>query len=342
MSELTIKDIAKMAGVSHTTVSRCLNGGRSVKPETYEKIMELCRQTGFTWNAAARQLKKHESKAIGIIVPDVSNAYFGELIRHLEWNAKQRGFHVFISSSFYEYGMEDQNIQALLERRADGIIISGVGDRTYLNLEKYLDKIPILFLGDNAPDELVSKITVDGYAGVVMGARYLLSLGHRSLAFLGGRESSITHRRRRQGFLDVMRRAVDVSYELFSVMPGSRIEDGYETGIAYFNHCVEAGKPYATAVMTINDHFALGIIQAAMEFGIDIPQQMSLVGFDDVSFASLPKIQLTTLAQPKEQLCDLAMETLMKLIENPQPEIYYERIQPVLIRRETCMPPAQK
>ena len=94
--------------------------------------------------------------------------------------------------------------------------------------------------------------------------------------------------------------------------------------------------------MTINDHFALGIIQAAMEFGIDIPQQVSLIGFDDVAFAALPKIQLTTLAQPKEELCALAVETLMKLIGQSGRNIYSEVIQPVLIRRETCVPPQQK
>lgn len=340
MGELTIKDIAKMAGVSHTTVSRALNGARNVRPETYERIIEICRQTGFTRNAAARQLKKHESKTIGIIVPDISNAYFGELIRNIEWDAKQRNFNVFISSSFYDYNIEEQNIQALLERRADGLVISGVGDKTYISLQKYLDKLPILFLGDNVPDGIVSKITVDGYEGVMIGARYLLSLGHRNIAFLGGRESSITHKNRQKGFLDVMQRTVDVSYEIFAINPGSRIEDGYKTGIAYFNYCVETQKPYPTAIMTINDHFALGIIQAAMEYGIDIPQQISLIGFDDVSFAALPKIQLTTLAQPKEKLCTLAVETLIKLISTKTSEIYSEKIPAELIRRETCMPPS--
>lgn len=342
MGELTIKDIARMAGVSHTTVSRSLNGARNVKPETYAKIMEICQQTGFTRNAAARQLKKHEAKSIGIVVPDISNAFFAELIHNIEWDVKQRGFNCFISSSFYDYNIEDQNIQALLERRVDGVIISGVGDRTYLGLQKYLDKLPILFLGDNIPDHLVSKITVDGYTGIVKGARYLLSLGHRNLAFLGGRETSLTHQRRRQAFLDVMQRTVGVKYEVFTITPGSRIEDGYQTGMAYFGRCMEKGTPCATAIMTINDHFALGTIQAAMEFGIDIPQQVSLIGFDDVAFAALPKIQLTTLAQPKEELCALAVETLMKLIGHEERKIYHEVIQPELIRRETCVPPRQK
>ena len=147
MERLTIKDIAKMAGVSHTTVSRALNGAQNIRPETYAKIMELCRTTGYTPNAAARQLKRSDSGAIGIIVPDISNAFFCELTRHLEWMTRQKGRNVFISSSFYDYEIEDENIRALMENRVSGIILSGVGDQTYLHLRNHLGKVPIVFLG---------------------------------------------------------------------------------------------------------------------------------------------------------------------------------------------------
>ena len=137
MERLTIKDIAKMAGVSHTTVSRALNGAQN--------IMELCRTTGYTPNAAARQLKRSDSGAIGIIVPDISNAFFCELTRHLEWMTRQKGRNVFISSSFYDYEIEDENIRALMENRVSGIILSGVGDQTYLHLRNHLGKVPIVY-----------------------------------------------------------------------------------------------------------------------------------------------------------------------------------------------------
>lgn len=169
MEKLTIKDIAKMAGVSHTTVSRALNGAQNIRPETYARIMELCRTTGYTPNAAARQLKRSDSGAIGIIVPDISNAFFCELTRHLEWMARQEGRNVFISSSFYDYEIEDRNIRALMENRVSGIILSGVGDQTYLHLRDYLGKVPIVFLGDNIPEGMVSQITVNNYEGTRMG-----------------------------------------------------------------------------------------------------------------------------------------------------------------------------
>lgn len=342
MEKLTIKDIAKMAGVSHTTVSRALNGAQNIRPETYAKIMELCRATGYTPNAAARQLKRSDSGAIGIIVPDISNAFFCELTRHLEWMARQEGRNVFISSSFYDYEIEDQNIRALMENRVSGIILSGVGDQTYLRLQDYLGKIPIVFLGDNLPEGMVSQITVNNYEGTRMATRYLISLGHRDLMFLGGRDSSVTHRRRHQGFLDASSKASDVHYDIFTMLSGSRIEDGYRTGLTYFTRCIEENRPIATGILCISDHFALGVMQAAVETGVDIPGQVSLIGFDDVSFASLPKIQLTTISQPKEEICSAAVQTLEDLIRaDGHAPISCKTIQPVLVRRDTCGPPGR-
>ena len=342
MEKLTIKDIAKMAGVSHTTVSRALNGAQNIRPETYARIMELCRTTGYTPNAAARQLKRSDSGAIGIIVPDISNAFFCELTRHLEWMARQEGRNVFISSSFYDYEIEDRNIRALMENRVSGIILSGVGDHTYLHLRDYLGKVPIVFLGDNIPEGMVSQITVNNYEGTRMATRYLISLGHRELMFLGGRVSSVTHRRRHQGFLDAAATAANVRYDIFTILSGSKIEDGYRTGLAYFARCIEEKRPIATGILCISDHFALGVMQAAVETGVDIPGQVSLIGFDDVSFASLPKIQLTTISQPKEEICDAAVRTLEELIRADGPaSVSCKNIQPVLVRRDTCGPPGR-
>ena len=339
MEKLTIKDIAKMAGVSHTTVSRALNGAQNIRPETYAKIMELCRTTGYTPNAAARQLKRSDSGAIGIIVPDISNAFFCELTRHLEWMIRQKGRNVFISSSFYDYEIEAENILALMENRVSGIILSGVGDQTHLHLQDYLGKVPIVFLGDNIPEGMVSQITVNNYEGTRIATRYLISLGHRELVFLGGRDSSVTHRRRHQGFLDTAATIRNVHYDIFTILSGSRIEDGYHTGLAYFTRCIKAKKSIATGILCISDHFALGVMQAAVETGVDIPGQISLIGFDDVSFASLPKIQLTTISQPKEEICEVAVQTLEELIaaDGPAP-ISCKTIEPVLVRRDTCGP----
>lgn len=342
MEKLTIKDIAKMAGVSHTTVSRALNGAQNIRPETYAKIIEICRATGYTPNAAARQLKRSDSGAIGIIVPDISNAFFCELTRHLEWMARQEGYNVFISSSFYDYEIESRNIRALMENRVSGIILSGVGDQTYLHLQDYLEKIPIVFLGDNIPEGMVSQITVNNYEGTRMATRYLISLGHRELMFLGGRDSSVTHRRRHQGFLAAASAAANVRYDIFTILPGSKIEDGYQTGLEYFTRCVEKKRPIATGILCVSDHFALGVMQAAVETGVDIPGQVSLIGFDDVSFASLPKIQLTTISQPKEEICDAAMRTLEELIAaDGSASISCKTIDPVLVRRDTCGPPGR-
>ena len=186
-------------------------------------------------------------------------------------------------------------------------------------------------------------ITIETKEDAEKAVEYLLSLGHRDLVFLGGRDSSVTHRRRHQGFLDAASAASGVRHEIFTMLSGSRIEDGYRTGLAYFSRCAEEGRPVATGLLCISDHFALGVMQAAEESGVDIPGHASLVGFDDVSFAALPRIQLTTVAQPKEEMCSSAVETLEGLIAaGGKAELQRKTIQPVLVRRNTCGPPRQQ
>ena len=206
-------------------------------------------------------------------------------------------------------------------------------------------RTPLLVLAvtlHNIPEGMVSQITVNNYEGTRMATRYLISLGHRELMFLGGRDFSVTHRRRHQGFLDAAAAAANVCYDIFTILSGSKIEDGYRTGLAYFTHCIENKQPIATGILCISDHFALGVMQAAVETGVDIPGQVSLIGFDDVSFASLPKIQLTTISQPKEEICDAAVRTLEELIHAAEPApVSCKTIQPVLVRRDTCGPPGR-
>lgn len=255
---------------------------------------------------------------------------------------RQIGRNIFISSSFYDYDIESENIRALIENRVSGIILSGVGDQTYPKLQDYIGKVPMVFLGDNIPEGLVSQITVNNYEGTCIATRYLISLGYRNLAFLGGRESSITHQHRHKGFLDTTSKAADVKHEIFTCLSGSRIEDGYRTGLAYFDQCSEQKRQMATGILCISDHFALGFMQAAAECGVDIPRQVSLIGFDDVSFAALPRIQLTTVSQPKEEICSVAVETLEELIRtNNYTETGRRVIQPVLVRRDSCAPPGR-
>jgi len=333
VNKLTIKDIAQMANVSYMTVSRALNGERYVKPETLKRILDICEKTGYRPNAIARQLKRQRNDAIGIIVPDISNAFFCEIAKNIEWNARQKGYSVFISSSFYDYGVEERNIQVLLENRVDGIVISGVGDRSPETILPYAQRIPMVFIGDNIPEEGVSHISVDNQLGTAMATEYLLSLGHLRFAFLGGRYTSITHRRRQAGFIDALTSRGIEDHEVFTVCDGSRIEDGYRTGMSFW-----AKRPSATAILTINDHFAIGIMQAASECGVRIPEDISLIGFDDISFASLPRIQLTTVCQPKEEICEYALNTLIDIIKGGASSCPC-KVRPKLIIRATCSNP---
>lgn len=342
MTKLTMRDIAEMAGVSYTTVSRALNGERYVKPETYEKIMEVCQSTGYTPNAVARQLKMGRSNTIGIVVPDLANPFFSDLAREIEWSVRRQGYTAFVTSSFYDYAIEAENLEALLRNRIDGIIISGVGDRSPDVILACASRVPTVFIGDNIPADGVSSVSVNNHLGAQQAAEYLIGLGHRHLAFLGGRASSRTHRYRFEGFAQAAL-AAGVKHEFFTASNGSLLEDGYRCMTRFCEQKRQAGDPLPTALLAISDHFALGVIQACDEQGISIPGELSIVGFDNISLSALPHIGLTTVAQPVGLMCEHAVTMLLELLQGGEstPATNKLRIDPPdIVVRGTCAPPS--
>ena len=183
---------------------------------------------------------------------------------------------------------------------------------------------------------MVSQITVNNYEETRIATRYLISLGHRELVFLGGRDSSVTHRRRHQGFLDTAATIRNVHYDIFTILSGSRIEDGYHIGLAYFTRCI---KEKSQSLLVFCASAIILPWASCRRRWRPVWISQARFGFDDVSFASLPKIQLTTISQPKEEICEVAVQTLEELIaaDGPAP-ISCKTIEPVLVRRDTCGP----
>ena len=324
-------DIAKMANVSHTTVSRALSGEKYVSPETYDRIMKACQETGYTPNAIARKLKSKTTNTIGIIVPDIGNIYFSSVLCNFEKKAHIHGYQVFISSSFYDYYLEEQIIQNFLQNRLDGIVVSGAGERSSETLLPYVDRVPIVFIGDNIPAQGVSSVTADSKRGTYMATRYLLDLGHRQFAFVGGRKSSIPHCMRIAGFEQALQEEDVKEYQIFSTNDGSDIIHGYETGSAYFKQ-----KSNVTAFLAVSSQFALGFIQAATEHGFSSPQDYSIIGFDENRFAALPQISLSTISQSENQIVESAFELLIQMIAGSSNRSEKRTIEPSLIIRSTC------
>ena len=341
MRRVTIKDIARMAGVSVTTVSRAINNAPEISPETRERILELCHKEGYRTNLLARSLISSRSNVIGVILPDISSPFHAALALHIETFAAQLGYQVMLCSG--RPGNKDINelFDFLISQRVDGILLASSSNGAPTLLEQYQSAVPIVLLGAFIPPNAstrINSVSTDNYAGGQMAARYLHSLGHRNVVYLGARRHSDTHLLRHRGFQDAASElGMDVS-TVWNCENRSTTESGYQLARDIFL------KPFPqTAVFAASDLTALGAMQAADELGISIPGQLSLMGFDNIDYTALPKVRLTTISQRTDALAGSSVRLLMELIQQGDGMEFTQRLlTPVLVQRDTCQQTASQ
>lgn len=335
MRRVTIKDIARLSGVSVTTVSRALNDAPEICGETRDRVLRVCREQGYRANLLARSLSSSRSNLLGLVVSDMSNPYHAALALNIQLCAQEAGYQLMLCSSRREDRRLEDLFDFLYSQRVDGILLSGSSDRAYEFARRSTGKVPCILLGACAPEDSslrANTVSVDNYAGGRMAAEYLCSLGHRDVTYLGHRGGSTTHVLRHQGFLSA---AAELGMEVETVpspFPASTIESGCSLAREVLS------RPFRqTAVFAVSDAVALGFIQVADELGIDIPGRLSILGFDGIEYTALPKIRLTTLSQNTPRLARAAVRLLLELINSgDQGEYTRTLITPTLIQRATC------
>lgn len=334
MANVTIKDIARLVGVSSATVSRAINSRSGVGPQTRQKILDICVETGYMPNALARGLVKRKTSTIGIMVPDVGSSFYSEIITYAEEAARTMDYDVMWCNNFRNYQREEKYFKLFIENRFEGVIFCPVGIESFSRLEKYIHLVPTVVIGDRIISGKVSRIYTDNYLGGCIGTDYLIDLGHKDLLFVGLKQGRISYQHRVDGFRDTAGQRGAVA----RCLAGDFSEEGgMERGYQIFKEFLESGSRMPDGVFAATDATALGIIKVCEEKGIGIPEDFSLIGFDDVMYSSLPKIMLTTVAQGKQELTFGALEMLMKLIENPNSGESYEKVViPKLIERNSC------
>lgn len=332
MTNVTIKDIARIANVSYATVSRALNDHKDVNEQTKQKILKICNEVGYSPNAIARGLVKQNTYTIGLLVPDITNPYYPEVARGVEDEASKEDYNVFLCNTNWDMMKEVDYFNLLLAKRVEGIIIAPVSDDTMKFVEKFTDRLPIVFLGTRIEGEKYNYVVIDNVKGAEMITEYLIGLGHRKIAFIGGTKDSGTFSDRVLGYKNALKKNnIEIDENMIKIC-GYRKVDGSNALKAMAK---EANLP--TAIFAVNDLLALGIIDAAENISLSIPEDISLVGFDDIPYASLPKIRLTTVSQPKDHIGREAIRILLEKIENKNTRVGLQRIvQPELIIRSTC------
>lgn len=309
---ITIKDIAKKAGVSHTTVSRALNGNPSIPEKTTLVIRKLADEMGYLPSAAARGLKTNKSQAIGVIVSRIDNPYFGEIVQGIEEVLQQKGYSVFIASSHLDFSSERNIVQAFAEHRVDGVIICSVtfdSDHADL-LKKYA--MPIVVVNNESPEEYRCSIAHDDVDGARRVTRHLLSLGHQHIAYIGNSNANRINEDRLLGFRAEMQKSgISVNDQWIINCDGSEIEDGVQ-GVQRLLDI----ESHPTAIFCFNDLMAIGVLSELNQRKIHVPDEISVAGFDNIPYSAFTTPPLTTFDQPKKLIGTEAAQLMLNILEN--------------------------
>ena len=326
----TIKDVAALAGVSAATVSRALDDRPEISSETKERVRSACAQLGYVPNAAARGLAGHATHTIGLVLPDISNPYFSGMATAIEETAAAHGCRVFLSNSLRKEDRELRAIENLVARQVDGILVNPVSPESQLRHREVLGGLPCVYLGANH-DESPSYVMADNETGAYAAARYLIRLGHRDILFLGGRTTSRTREQRIRGFRRALAEAGLEGRELPAPPNVTLMRQwSYETAQELLK------GPLPDAIFAYSDMTALKVLEAAEERGVRIPEDLSMVGYDNIAFGALHRIHLTTVSQHKYQQGQIAVERLLEKINGSRAHTE-DILEPELIIRSTCV-----
>lgn len=316
---VTIKDVAKAAGVSVASVSRALNGHDNVTPETRARIMQVAAELRYMPNGAARSLITRRTQTIGALLPDLHGAFFSELIRGIDLAARRHGLHLLVSSS---HGNADEAATALaaMRGRVDGLLLMSPHANADFVSQHLPPALPTVLVSTWLGDGRHASLGVDNYGGAVRMVEHLVACGHRRIAFIGGPEHNYEALERLRGYREAMSRLrPEVEPMVFA---GDFTE---ESGHAAGREAVAQG---AQAIFAGNDMMAIGCLAAIHEAGLRVPHDVALAGFDDIPMARYLTPPLTTMRIPIAQIGEQALEALVRAIAAPDSYVAASRTAP--------------
>lgn len=327
---ITIKDIAKALGISYSSVSRALNGKAGVSEQTRETVLEAAEKMGYQPNDLARGLVSKVSNTIGVIVPDINNPYFGEVVKGILESAKDSGYNVFLCTTDWNVITENEYYATLRQRRVDGIILKPAGPQSSIQCNGH--GTPLIMIDPYENAGCLNQVVVDNELGGYMAANYLLDCGYENLAFITGKEDHLTCYLRLRGAEKALLERGRILDRAFVVEGSFSIEGGRRASEELF----QRDLPAVDAIFGMNDLIALGILQYCTEAGKKVPEDVAVLGYDDIAYAGLPQIQLSTVHQPKYELGQMLFKTLLDEIQNGKKSCGIEKmLSPKIIERRT-------
>lgn len=333
----TIKDVARVANVSIATVSATLNGAPRVSEKLAKRVWAAIESTGYSPDSVARTLRLGKSRSIGLVVGDISNPFFTSLAKVIEARASEAGYLVILANSDEDPERELSLLKLLRGQRVAGILLAPSGhDASYLAALSGISDVPVVLIDRQLPDAPFDSVTVDNVSAARMVTDYLIRLNHKRIAIAIGRQHLWTAEQRLQGYRESLLAAGLAPYPALELTDDFRIESAYES----VQRVLSLPEP-PSAIFAANNLMMLGAIEAVLDMGFRCPEQISLAGIDDFPWSSAMRPQLTTVAQPIEELGTRAVaELLHGIAEKPdsgkkaRPNIV--TLSPKLLIRSSC------
>lgn len=327
---VNIQDVAERAGVSTATVSRVINNSGYVGEKTRRKVLEAISELGYSPNSAARSLRTKSTLIVALMIPDITNPFFPELVRGVDDTLTKAGYRLLLCNSDGDSKKEADILRALAEQRVDGLIFTPTqtNESTWEIIQR--QTYPVVLLDRVTESLALDCVATDHYSGALKATKHLISLGHKRIAHISGPKDVRPSQERINGYCAALIQAgIPVDETLILTYDFTR-----EAGRSAYNDLKALDKP-PTAVFAANDLQAIGLIEQALKDGIDIPTELSVCGFDDIEYSTIVSPPLTTISQPKYELGAVAAELLLRRISNPEAEIRRIKLEPQLVKRGT-------
>jgi len=333
----TITDVAKMAGVSITTVSHVINKTRFVSEELVERVNAAIDGLNYQPSALARSLRTKTSGTIGIVIPDNTNPFFAEVVRGIEDFYFEHGYSVFLCNSDGDSDKEYHHLKLLREKNVDGLILVSAGDDR--DSQELLEEgtIPSVIIDREVNNLHTDSVLIDNFRGGYEATLHLIELGHKRIGCITGPSQVTPSGQRLKGYVKALGDN-GISFDENLIVTGDFKSQSGHKGLKQLMQ----NRPSPTAIFACNDLMAIGALAASREIGLEIPEQLSLIGFDDITLASMVVPKLTTVAQPKRDLGETGAKLLFQQITKDKKQEAVVLLQPNLVIRDSTAPPHLK
>lgn len=330
MKYITLKMVAERAGVSVNTASRAINNKSDINEETKKRVLKVAQELGYVQNATAVALRTKKTRTLGVVIADNRNPFYAEVLNGIEEAAREKNYHIILANTQRDYQKEEEAINLLLAKRVDGLLITPVQDRND-DIKKLIEaNIPFVIVGRDFESIEVDAVYNDEVKGGFFATEYLIKKGHKRIAFING----FLHKSPAQGRLEGYKKALkEHGIPLVDMMVSVGdidVEDGYERT----KQMLEKNLDF-TAIFAYNDMMAFGAMQVIKEKGLRIPEDIGLVGYDDIPFSSLISPSLTTIKLKKQELGAESVKLLLSRINGSREKMKKIMLNVELIVRGT-------